>query len=140
MTNKMNLKMLAISKNESFARNVVAGFCVEANPTIEIINDVKTAVSEAVTNSIVHAYTGIDGENYITINCMIVDKMLIIEISDKGIGIDNVDEALSDFYTSKPDEERSGLGFTIMRSFMDSLEVQSVPDVGTTIKMTKKLA
>jgi len=134
----MSLRFKAIAENESFARSVVAAFCVPNNPTLEILNDIKTSVSEAVTNCIVHAYDGRkDGE--IMIEAEIVHDRLTIRIIDYGKGILDIEKALSDFYTTNEQDERSGLGFTIMKSFMDSLEVESVWGAGTTVTMTKNL-
>ncbi|MDD4316214.1 MAG: anti-sigma F factor [Clostridia bacterium] len=139
MNNNMSLKFDARPENESFARSVVAAFCVSANPTVEIINDIKTAVSEAVTNCIVHGYENtMNGE--ILIEANMLSNVLKVKISDYGKGIINIEEALTDFYTTREEEERSGLGFTIMKSFMDSLEVESTPGSGTTVVLTKRLA
>ena len=118
-----------------FARNAVAAFALSLNPTLAQLSDVKTAVSEAVTNSIVHGYT--DKEGWIRISCKTDENFLHIEISDSGRGIDNIEEALTPFFTTLPDEERSGMGFTIMQTFMTSFSVQSAPGVGTTVKMSK---
>lgn len=137
MDNSMSLRFRAIAENESFARSVVAAFCVPSNPTLEILNDIKTSVSEAVTNCIVHAYEGNKGD--IMIEAEIVHDVLSLRIIDYGKGILNIDKALSDFYTTNENDERSGLGFTIMKSFMDSLDVESVWGAGTTVIMTKNL-
>lgn len=139
MNNNMSLKFDALHENEAFARSVVAAFCVGSNPTMEIINDIKTAISEAVTNCIVHGYENSrNGE--ILIEAGIQNNVLKAKISDYGKGIRNIEEALTDFFTTQEEEERSGLGFTIMKSFMDSLEVESTPGSGTTVTMTKRLA
>jgi stage II sporulation protein AB (anti-sigma F factor) len=137
MNNSMSLRFKAIAENESFARSVVAAFCVPNNPTIEVINDIKTSISEAVTNCIVHAYAKEVGD--IMIEAEIISDLLSIKIIDYGKGIINIDKALNDFYTTNEEDERSGLGFTIMKSFMDSLEVESVWGAGTTVTMTKRL-
>ena len=131
----MQLKFLARSENEVFARNAVAAFALSLNPTLAQLSDVKTAVSEAVTNSIVHGYT--DKEGWIRISCKTDENFLHIEISDSGRGIDNIEEALTPFFTTLPDEERSGMGLTILQTFMTSFSVQSAPGVGTTVKMSK---
>lgn len=131
----MQLKFLARSENEVFARNAVAAFALSLNPTLAQLSDVKTAVSEAVTNSIVHGYA--DGDGWIRITCKTDETFLHIEISDSGRGIENLEEALTPFFTTLPDEERSGMGFTIMQTFMTSFSVQSAPGVGTTVKMSK---
>ncbi|MGI6213190.1 MAG: anti-sigma F factor [Christensenellales bacterium] len=138
MDNKMTLTFKAIEENLGFARSVVGAFCVAENPTIDILSDIKTAVSEAVTNAIVHAYKGNQGE--VVIEAEIIDHTLFLTVKDSGCGIENVEMALKDFYTSSSREERSGLGFTIMRSFMDSLNVLSKPFAGTTVLMKKQLA
>lgn len=137
MTNTMSLRIAAIPENEGFARSVVAGFCVCANPSLEVINDIKTAVSEAVTNCVVHGYENCEGD--ILIDGRICDNLLTVSIIDYGKGILNLDNAMSDYYTTKENEERSGLGFTIMKTFMDSLKVSSVVGAGTTVTMTKSL-
>lgn len=134
----MTLRVKAVPINESFVRGVVAGFTVPCDPTIDVINDVRTAVSEAVTNCVVHAYSG-SGEGDILIEGVLNDNLLTISVSDYGKGIDNVEKAMEDFFTTKESEERSGLGFTIMKSFMDSLKVVSEKGAGTTVTMTKKL-
>lgn len=138
MTNYMTLRVKAVPINESFVRGVVAGFTVPCDPTIDVVNDVRTAVSEAVTNCVVHAYSG-SGEGDILIEGVLNDNLLTISVSDYGKGIDNVEKAMEDFFTTKESEERSGLGFTIMKSFMDSLKVVSEKGAGTTVTMTKKL-
>lgn len=135
--NKMNLKFLSLSENESFARLVVASFCSSVNFSVEEISDIKTAVSEGVTNAIVHAYDGITGE--ISIICTIYDDFVEIIIEDKGKGIANINEAMKPFYTSKPDKERSGMGFTVMEGFMDKMEVSSKINEGTTVRLIKNI-
>ena len=135
--NKMKLTFSAKSENESFARSVVACFILNLNPTLSQLSDIKTAVSEAVTNAIVHGYKGEDGE--ITIDAQILDNNLHINIFDNGVGIENVEMALQPFYTTKEDEERSGMGFTIMKSFMDDVVVESKIGCGTKVYMTKLL-
>lgn len=135
MYNKMNLNFLSLSENEAFARNVVAMFALEANPTLSEISDVKTAVSEAVTNAIVHGYP--DSVGSIDVEAEIEDNILHIIIRDYGVGINNVEEVLEPFFTTKLDEERSGMGFTIMKNFMDEVLVDSKLNKGTVVKMTK---
>ena len=135
--NEMKLEFISKSNNEAFARITVAAFVAQLDPTIEEISDIKTAVSEAVTNSIVHGYE--DKLGLININCKIIDRLVIIEILDFGKGIENVEMAKQPLYTSKPNLERSGMGFTIMESFMDSLKVESVLGVGTKVTMEKKI-
>lgn len=138
MNNHVSLRFKAIPENEGFARSVIAAFCVSSDPTLDVINDIRTSVSEAVTNCIVHGYGAEKGD--VLIEAMIYDDVLTVKIIDYGRGIVDVDTVLQDFYTTKSEEERSGLGFTIMKTFMDSLEVESVLGAGTTVTMTKKLA
>lgn len=133
--NRMQLKILSLSENEVFARNAVAAFALPLNPTLSELSDVKTAVSEAVTNCIVHAYEG--GEDWIDISCATEGDTLHIEISDSGRGIEDVERALTPFFTTRPGEERSGMGFTIMQTFMTDFGVTSEAGKGTTVKMSK---
>lgn len=134
--NKMTLKFLSKSQNEFFARTVAGCFALQLNPSVSEISDIKTAVSEAVTNCIVHGYPNTVGE--ITLECEITNNnVLHINIFDKGVGIDNVEKATEPFYTTKPDEERAGMGFTIMRSFMDDVVIKSKLGAGTEIYMIK---
>ena len=135
--NEMNLEFLSKSCNEAFARIAVAAFASQLDPTIEEIADIKTAVSEAVTNSIIHGYENTVG--LVKIHCMIENNSIIIEISDSGIGIEDINTAKEPLYTSKPDLERSGMGFTIMQSFMDELNIESVVNLGTKITMKKNI-
>lgn len=137
--NEMTLTIKAQSQNEAFARSAVAAFCTQLDPTLEEINDIKTAVSEAVTNSIVHAYQRDESQD-IVIFVAIDEKELTITVSDTGAGIANINQALQPFFTTKPQEERSGMGFTVMQAFMDELEVTSIVDKGTTVYMTKKIS
>ena len=135
--NKFNMRLSALSENESFARSCVAAFCLPLNPTLDEINDVKTAVSEAVTNCIVHAYHGAE-DKYIDMSVTAEEcGRLTIVISDNGCGIDDVEQALQPFYTTKADDERSGMGFTIMSTFMDEMLVTSEKGKGTQVSMTK---
>lgn len=135
--NEMKLEFISKSNNEAFARIAVAAFVSGLDPTIEEISDIKTAVSEAVTNSIVHGYE--DSLGIINIRCRIQERTVTIEISDNGKGIENVEMAKQPLYTSKPNLERSGMGFTIMESFMDDLKVESVLGVGTKVTMKKQI-
>lgn len=135
--NEMKLEFLSKSNNEAFARITVAAFVASLDPTIEEISDIKTAVSEAVTNAIVHGYE--DKIGIINLRCKIIDRDVIIEISDNGKGIENIEMAKQPLYTSKPNLERSGMGFTIMESFMDDLKVESVLGLGTKITMKKTI-
>ena len=133
--NEMKLEFLSKSQNESFARSVVAAFIVQLDPTLDELADVKTAVSEAVTNAIIHGYECQNG--HITIISRIIGRTVEIEIKDDGKGIENIDLARQPLYTSKPEMERSGMGFTVMETFMDNVEVDSEPGMGTTIRLTK---
>lgn len=133
--NEMKLEFLSKSNNEAFARISVAAFASQLDPTIEEMADIKTAVSEAVTNSIVHGYENMNG--MVKIVCKIFANCIEIEISDTGKGIENVDMARKPLYTSKPNLERSGMGFTIMESFMDEVSVESVLGLGTKVTMKK---
>lgn len=134
--NRMKVEFLSRSLNESFARVAVAAFVSQLDPTIEEISDVKTAVSEAVTNSIIHGYE--NGEGIVTIEALIKDNELTLTIIDEGLGISDVKKAMEPLYTSRPDLERSGMGFTVMETFMDSLIVESEKDHGTKVIMKKK--
>ena len=135
--NIMKLEFLSKSTNEGFARVAVAAFVSQLDPTIEELSEIKTAVSEAVTNSIVHAY---DNElGFIYISAQIKDDIVTIQIKDKGKGINDVDKAKEPLFTTKPDLERSGMGFTIMESFMDKLIVKSEVNKGTTVTMSKRI-
>lgn len=136
MKNSMEIKFKAIVENEAFARNVVASFILPLNPCLSELEDIKTAVNEAITNVIVHAYPNKSG--YVTMKITTEDNKISITISDNGIGIEDIERALVPFYTSKPNEERSGMGFTVMESFMDELKVQSNKD-GVTVCMTKEI-
>ncbi len=135
--NKIKLIFNARSENESFARNVVSCFALGLNPSVAELSDIKTAVSEAVTNAIVHGYPNANGD--ITLEAEIIDGEIHINIFDEGVGIENLEQALEPFYTTKESDERSGMGFTIMKSFMDRVEVYSEKGMGTKIYMCKKL-
>lgn len=137
MDNEMKLEMKSKSSNEAFARVTVAAFASQLDPTFEELADIKTAVSEAVTNSIIHGYENKDG--IIHINCKLYEKNIEIEIIDYGKGIENIDIAKQPLYTSKPELERSGMGFTIMESFMDEMKIESILGMGTKIFMKKKI-
>ena len=135
--NEMELQFISKSRNEAFARITVAAFAAQLDPTIEELADIKTAVSEAVTNCIVHAYE--DTEGIIKLRATLLDNVLEIEISDNGKGIEDVELARKPLYTTKGNLERSGMGFSFMQAFMDSLVVESECGRGTTVTMTKKL-
>lgn len=136
LKNTMEVKFKAIAENEAFARSVVASFILPLNPSINELEDIKTAVNEAVTNVIVHAYPNKSG--YVTMKINTDNNKIQINISDNGVGIQDIERALTPFYTSKPNEERSGMGFTVMESFMDKLEVKSNKD-GVTVSMIKEI-
>ena len=135
--NKFTIIFPSISENEAFVRGVVSLFMLSLNPNVSELSDVKTAVSEGVTNAIVHGYPNSVGE--VRLECSIAENKIHINISDNGVGIDNLSEALEPFYTTKPDQERSGMGFTIMKSFMDKVVVQSEKGKGTKIYMEKTI-
>lgn len=134
--NEMKLEFVSKSSNEAFARVVAAAFVSQMDPTLEELADVKTAVSEAVTNAIIHGYENKNG--LITMICRQYDNSVEIEITDAGKGIEDIEQARQPLFTSKPDMERSGMGFTVMESFMDRIEVNSKPGVGTTVILYKK--
>ncbi len=144
--NEMELVFDALSVNESLARMAVAAFVADKNPTLEEISDIKTAVSEAVTNAIIHGYEN-DGKTAkkenntqkVRLHCAFTGKLLVIEVEDKGVGIVNVEQAMEPLFTTKPDKERSGMGFSFMEAFMDELEVESVPGEGTIVRMQKEI-
>ena len=137
MKNYLKAEFDAKGINESLSRIIASGFIISLNPTIEQLTDIKTSVSEAVTNSIIHGYD--KGEGKITMELELDQRFLTIRISDNGIGIENIEEARKPLYTSKPDTDRSGMGFTVMESFMDSLHIISKINQGTTVIMTKQL-
>ena len=137
MKNQMRIFFDAISENESFARLIAAGFFAQLNPTVAQLTDVKTAVSEAVTKAIIHGYEGKGGT--VELYCAYDAEKLYIEVADQGVGIGNIPQALEPLYTSKPELERSGMGFTIMETFMDSMQVNSQPGQGTRVYMEKSL-
>ncbi len=137
MKNYMKAEFDAKSINESLSRIIVSGFVMPLDPTIEEMADIKTAVSEAVTNSIIHGYAGEKGK--VTMELSIEDRLLSVKISDKGVGIENIEKARMPLYTTKPECDRSGMGFTVMESFMDSLHIISEIGEGTTVIMTKQL-
>jgi stage II sporulation protein AB (anti-sigma F factor) len=152
--NEMRLEFDAISNNESFARVAVAAFVAPLNPTLEEMSDIKTAVSEAVTNAIIHGYENVYGygkhgevrpvcckirEGKVELRCRIELGILYIEVEDKGRGIENIEKAMEPLFTTKPELERSGMGFAFMEAFMDDLEVESKPLMGTIVRMKKKL-
>lgn len=137
LSNFMEVKFKALSVNEGFARVCVAGFCVQLNPSVDELGDIKTAVSEAVTNCVVHAYPKQCG--IITMRCEIENGGVKISICDNGVGIKDIAKAREPFFTTKPSEERSGMGFAVMESFMDNVEVFKNENGGTTVIMRKQI-
>lgn len=136
--NEMETTFLSVPENESFARVVIAAFAVQLSPTVSEIADLKTAVSEAVTNAIVHGYEGVRG--MVTLRCTIDERStLTIEVRDQGRGIADVDRAMEPFFTTRPEQERSGMGFAVMQTFMDDLDVESAPGKGTVVRMKKRI-
>lgn len=138
MSNIMEVKFSAKSENESLARVIVASFAAKLDPTLDELADIKTAVSEAVTNSIIHGYDE-DESKFVYLRCEIEDRTIKVVVEDRGHGMEDVQMAMQPLYTSKPELERSGMGFTVMESFMDGVEVSSIRNDGTKIVMTKKI-
>jgi stage II sporulation protein AB (anti-sigma F factor) len=136
-TNEMEIIFDSLSTNEGFARVSVAAFMTQLNPTIEEVADVKTAISEAVTNSIIHGYE--NQVHKISIQCKIEGQILYVEVKDQGVGIPDIEQAMTPLYTSKPEMDRSGMGFAFMEAFMDEIEVVSKEGAGTTVKMKKEI-
>lgn len=153
MRNEMEIIFDALSDNEGFARVAVAAFIAHLNPTLEEMADIKTAVSEAVTNSIIHGYENLYGygrpgtacpeskanPGKVRVRCVLDKDILHIEVIDNGKGMEDVERAMEPLYTTKPELERSGMGFAFMEAFMDDLEVESAPDQGTKVRMIKKI-
>lgn len=137
MRNSIEVKLPSIGENERLARQIIAAFLTDADPTVNELCDIKTAVSEAVTNAIIHGYRGKDG--IITMSATYDNGTVEIIIKDKGVGISDVEKAREPMYTSQPEMERSGMGFTVMESFMDMLDVISAVDEGTKVIMRKTL-
>ena len=137
MDNVIKIELESNPINEKVARQLISAVLVDLNPTIEEICDIKTAVSEAVTNSIIHGYKNKKGNIYITV--IVKGEQITVEISDFGVGIDDIERAREPLYTSEPEMERSGMGFTVMESFMDSVDVISEKNFGTKVVMRKKL-
>lgn len=135
--NEMEIRFDSRSENEGFARVSVASFLTQLNPTVEEVADVKTAVSEAVTNAIIHAYE--QRVETVRIHCSIENQLFTVEISDRGKGIANVEKAMEPMFTTKPEDDRSGMGFSFMEAFMDTVEVESKVGEGTSVKMTKTI-
>lgn len=137
MNNKMQVEFDAKSINEGFARVTVAAFLTQLNPTLDEVADVKTAVSEAVTNAIIHGYENKEGIVYVS--CSLSGDTAVITVEDKGVGMEDVKKAMEPFFTTKPELERSGMGFAFMEAFMDEMKVESKPGAGTKVTMTKKI-
>ena len=137
--NEIKFTMPSLSVNEGAARAVVSSFLIQADPTVEELSDIRTAVSEAVTNAVVHGYRHKKGNIELTVR-LLPDRVIYIRVKDKGCGIENVEQAMEPLFTTAPEEERSGLGFSVMESFMDRLSVKSSVGKGTTVTMRKRLA
>lgn len=136
--NVCEISFLAVSENEAFARMVAAAFVMPGNPTLEEVSDIKTAISEAVTNAILHGYNQ-DAVGMVHMRCERLEEKFTFIVFDEGVGIENVEKAMEPLYTSKPELERSGMGFSFMEAFMDTLSVESEPGKGTRVTMTKQL-
>ncbi|NLD19208.1 MAG: anti-sigma F factor [Clostridiales bacterium] len=140
MENRMKVEFSAVAENEAFARAVSAAFIMPLDPTVEELTEIKTAVSEAVSNSIIHGYADSEGEKTITMECMVHSSgKVVLMVEDKGVGIEDVEKAMEPLFSTGDSEERSGMGFTVMESFMDKLKVKSENGKGTTVTMTKYL-
>ena len=137
MKNEMTLAFDSISENEEFARVTVAAFAAQLNPTLEEVADIRTAVSEAVTNAIIHGYP--EGVHTVVLRVRMEDQNLEVWVMDEGVGIADIPKAMEPLYTSRPDLERSGMGFMFMEAFMDEVKVESSPGMGTTVYMKKKI-
>lgn len=137
--NYMEVTFPALSVNEGFARVCVAAFCLQLNPSVDEVNDIKTAVSEAVTNCVVHAYPKTSG-GFINLKCEIQGQMIVVTISDNGVGIKDIEKAREPFFTTKPSEERSGMGFAVMESFMDKINVEKNDNKGTRVVLYKRIS
>ncbi len=137
--NEIKFTMPSLSVNEATARAVVSSFLIQADPTVEELSDIRTAVSEAVTNAVVHGYRNSKGSVELTVK-LLKDREIYIRIKDKGCGISDIKQAMEPLFTTAPEEERSGLGFSVMESFMDKLKVKSAVGKGTTVVMRKRLS
>ncbi len=137
--NEANIVLMSKSVNESYARVVISSFFTQLDPTIDEINDIKTAASEAVTNSIVHAYKNSVGKIYIQLK-ILENNTAYIKIKDKGCGIEDIKKAMEPMFTTAAEDERAGLGFVVMQTFMDKIKVYSTPQKGTTVVMKKKIS
>ena len=136
--NEMRLDFLSLSENESFARSCAAAFCTQLNPTIEELSDVRTAISEAVTNAIIHGYENRSG--MVHLRCTLEGDLFTATVRDDGVGIRDIEQARQPFFTTRPELERSGMGFTVMEAFMEEGVIESVPGQGTSVTMKKRIA
>ena len=136
--NEMRLDFLSLSENESFARSCAAAFCTQLNPTIEELSDVRTAISEAVTNAIIHGYENRSG--MVHLRCTLEGDLFTATVRDGGVGIRDIEQARQPFFTTRPELERSGMGFTVMEAFMEEVVIESVPGQGTSVTMKKRIA
>ncbi|KKB36441.1 anti-sigma F factor [Bacillus thermotolerans] len=139
MRNEMNVQFSALSENESFARVAVAAFVAQLDPTVDELTEIKTVVSEAVTNAIIHGYEG-NPAGTVYVSVILEDDVVDLIIRDEGVGMEDVEEAREPLFTTKPELERSGMGFTIMENFMDEIEVISHKGNGTTVRLKKQIA
>ena len=136
--NEMRLDFLSLSENESFARSCAAAFCTQLNPTIEELSDVRTAISEAVTNAIIHGYENRSG--MVHLRCTLEGDLFTATVRDDGVGIRDIEQARQPFFTTRPELERSGMGFTVMEAFREEVVIESVPGQGTSVTMKKRIA
>ena len=137
LDNKISIEFQSLSQNEGFARVAISAFIAQLDPTIDEMADVKTAVSEAVTNCIIHAYEG--KVQKIEVRCRMQGRVIWVDVIDKGIGIENISKAMEPMFTTKPEKDRSGMGFTFMEAFMDEVTVESQVGDGTTVHMKKTI-
>lgn len=137
MKNEMTLAFDSISENEGFARVAVAAFVTQLNPTLEEVSDIRTAVSEAVTNAIIHGYP--EGVHTVVVRALLNEETVELWVTDEGVGMEDIKQAMEPLYTSRPEMERSGMGFMFMEAFMDEVEVRSSPGAGTTVYMKKRI-
>ncbi len=135
--NEMRLQFLSLSQNEGFARSCAAAFAAQMNPTIEELSDIRTAISEAVTNAIIHGYE--DREGMVSLDCTIEGDLFTAVVRDEGVGIGDIEQARQPFYTTKPELERSGMGFTVMEAFMEEVAIESAVGGGTTVTLKKRI-
>ena len=139
MKNEMTLAFDSRSENEGFARVAVAAFVTQLNPTLEEVADIRTAVSEAVTNAVIHGYPDEEEVHTVVVRAVLLEDTVELWVTDEGVGIEDVKQAMEPLYTSKPSRERSGMGFSFMEAFMDEVWVDSAPGRGTVVRMVKRL-